>query len=130
MRHSDLPPEIEHVASIIVNAAVQVHRALGPGLLESTYEHCLTMELELKGLKVQRQVTTPLVYRGRTLDPGYRIDMLVDHSVVVENKSVEVLLPVHESQVLTYLKMGGFRLGFLLNWFVPRMSQGIRRFIR
>ncbi len=119
--------EIEEVATAIVDAAVKVHKALGPGLLESAYQHCLTYELRKRGLKVETEVLLPVVYDGQHFDIGYRMDMLVENCVIVENKTVDQLAPIHEAQLLTYLKLRDCRLGFLLNWNVTLMKHGIRR---
>jgi len=121
--------EIEAVAHEIVDSAIKVHRALGPGLFESAYQRCLAYELQTRGLSVECEVVLPISYRGQQLDAGYRIDMLVDNQVIVENKAVERVLPVHEAQVITYLKLRDCRLGFLLNWNVPMMKLGIRRLV-
>jgi GxxExxY protein len=121
--------DIEAVGKEIVNAAVKVHRALGPGLLESAYQQCLTYELRKRGLHVDCEVLLPVVYDGQEIDAGYRIDMLVEEMVIVENKVVSILLPIHEAQMLTYLKLQDCRLGFLLNWNVTLMKQGIKRMV-
>ena len=121
--------EIEDVASKIVAAAIKVHTALGPGLLESAYQKCIQYELQKSELKVECEVALPVVYDKVKIDAGYRIDMIVDGSVIIENKTVEKLLPIHEAQLLTYLKMKNCRIGFLLNWNVPRMKDGIRRMV-
>jgi len=113
----------------IVDGAVHVHSALGPGLLESAYEECLAYELRERGLTVRTQVALPLVYKGIRLDHGYRIDMLVEESVVVELKTALGLHPVHEAQLLTHLKLSGHRLGLLLNFYVPLMRDGIKRIV-
>jgi GxxExxY protein len=120
---------IEKVGRNIVDAAIKVHRALGPGLLESAYQKCLAYELDKRGLRVECEVVLPVVYDDQRIDAGYRIDMLVEDVVIVENKTVERLLPVHEAQLLTYLKLRDCRLGFLLNWNVPLMKQGIKRMV-
>jgi GxxExxY protein len=119
--------DIEQVARQIVDASIQVHRALGPGLLESAYQTCLAHELRKRGLRVDCEVLLPLVYDGVKIDAGYRIDMLVEDRVIIENKTVEKLLPVHQAQLLTYLKLRDCRLGFLLNWNVSLMKHGIKR---
>jgi GxxExxY protein len=121
--------DIEAVAQQIVDAAIKVHRALGPGLLESAYQACLAHELRARGLQVDCEVLLPVVYDGLQIDAGYRIDMLVQECVIVENKAVEKLLPIHQAQLLTYLKLRDCRLGFLLNWNVSLMKQGIRRVV-
>jgi len=119
--------EIEEVGRLIVDSAFQVHSGLGPGLLESAYQACLAHELHLRRLQVDLEVVQPVIYKGIPFDTGYRIDMLVDRCVVVENKCVEQLLPIHEAQLLTYLKLGGYHLGFLINWNVPLIKTGIKR---
>jgi GxxExxY protein len=121
--------DIEAIGKDIVDAAIKVHRALGPGLLESAYQYCLTYELRQRGRRVECEVLLPILYDGQRMDAGYRIDMLVDDSVVVENKTVEHLLPIHEAQLLTYLKLRDCRLGFLLNWNVVLMKNGIKRMV-
>lgn len=113
----------------IIGAAIAVHRALGPGLLESTYEACLAYELLERGLRIERQAPLPVVYRGVRIDCGYRLDLVVEGSVVVEIKAVERLLPIHEAQMLTYLKLSGRSVGLLLNFNVPTLREGIRRFV-
>jgi GxxExxY protein len=119
--------DIEEVARQIVDAAIKVHRGLGPGLLESAYQKCLEYELRKRGLQVECEVLLPVIYESVQIDAGYRIDMLVEGCVIIENKTVEKLLPVHQAQLLTYLKLRDCRLGFLLNWNVPLMKQGIKR---
>jgi GxxExxY protein len=121
--------DIEEIGKQIVDSALHVHRALGPGLLESAYQACLAYELRKRGLKVECELLLPVQYAGFLIDAGYRLDMLVEGCVVVENKAVQALLPIHEAQLLTYLKLGDCRLGFLLNWNVPLMKQGIKRMV-
>ena len=121
--------EIEDIASKIVSAAMKVHTALGAGLLESAYQKCLEYELRAAGIKVDCEVALPVVYEKIKIDAGYRIDMLVDETVIIENKTAEKLLPIHEAQLLTYLKMRKCKLGFLLTWNVPRMKDGIKRMV-
>jgi GxxExxY protein len=111
----------------IVDAAIKVHSALGPGLLESVYEACLAHELGQRGLGVERQVSLPVRYAGIVIEAGLRLDLLVEQCVVIEIKAVEALLPVHTAQLLTYLKLGDYPLGLLLNFNVPHMKQGIKR---
>ncbi len=120
--------DIEDIATDIVDAAIKVHRALGPGLLESAYQTCLTFELRKRGRKVLTEVTLPITYEGQQVNAGYRIDMLIDELVIVENKA-EAILPLHEAQLLTYLKLKDCHLGFLLNWNVKLMRNGIRRIV-
>jgi GxxExxY protein len=121
--------DIEEVAKDVVDAAIKVHKALGPGLLESAYQQCHIYELRQRGRKVLTEVTLPLVYADQKIDVGYRIDTLVDGLVIVENKTVENLLPIHQAQLLTYLKLSGCKIGFLLNWNVRLMKDGIRRVV-
>ena len=113
----------------IIGAAIEVHRALGPGLLESAYEECLCHELALRGIVFRRQVPLPLAYKGIQLDCGYRLDLLVEDTVVVEVKAVQEVLPLHEAQLLTYLRLGGWKVGLLLNFNVPVLRRGIRRLV-
>ncbi len=123
----DLSFEEEALATSIVDAAVKVHSALGPGLLERVYEICLVHELKKRGHKIETQVAVPIHYDGIQLDTGLRLDVVVDGLVILELKSVEHLLPVHEAQLITYLKLSGIRLGFLLNFNVSLMKNGISR---
>jgi GxxExxY protein len=114
------------VAGEIIDAAIKVHRALGPGLLESSYEVCLEHELTVRGLRVERQVPVPIVYEGIRLDCGYRLDLFVDDGIIVEVKSVEKLLPLHTAQVLTYLRLTGARQLLLFNFNSVRLLDGMR----
>jgi len=127
--HEALPRHIEDVAKAVIDASIEVHRALGPGLLESAYETCLTHELERRAHVVRRQVALPVVYHDVRLDAGYRIDMIVDDQVIVEVKSVDAVTPVHKAQLLTYLRLAERRLGFLINFNVVLLKQGITRMI-
>ena len=113
----------------IIGAAIEVHRALGPGLLESAYEQCLCHELSLQGMEFRRQVELPVRYKAVQLDCGYRIDVLVEDRVVVELKAVERLLPIHEAQLMTYLKLSGHSVGLLLNFQVPVLKDGLKRIV-
>jgi GxxExxY protein len=108
---------------------VKVHRALGPALLESTYQACLTHELNSRGIEVACEVVLPVRYEGIKIDAGYRIDMLVAECIIIENKSVQALAALHKAQLLTYLKLSGYRLGFLVNWNVPRIKDGLQRMV-
>mgnify|MGYP001544260857 CR=1 FL=1 len=126
----DLGVEEERLASVIVDAAIKVHSALGPGLLESVYEACLVHELRLRGHRVETQVVLPIHYEGMTIESGLRLDLRIDGLAIVELKATEKLSLVHEAQLLTYLKLGGLRLGFLLNFNVPLMKDGIQRRVR
>jgi GxxExxY protein len=119
----------EEVGHAIIGAAIKVHSALGPGLLESAYELCLVYELEKLRLRVARQVPVAIRYEDLSIDNAYRVDLLVDESVVVELKSLEQVLPVHRGQLLSYLRLGGFKLGYLLNFNVPLMRDGITRLV-
>lgn len=121
--------DIEAIATDIVDSAIKVHKALGPGLLESAYQYCHAYELRRRGRKVSTEVTLPLLYEGQKLDAGYRLDTLVDDAIIIENKTVESFLPIHEAQLLTYLKLSGCKIGFLLNWNVKLMKNGIRRVV-
>jgi GxxExxY protein len=114
----------------IVDSAYRVHSALGPGLLESVYEQCLAYELECRALRAWRQVPLPVIYRDVRIEAGFRIDLEVEGQVIVEVKAVERLLPVHEAQLLTYMKLSGLGLGLLLNFNVSLMKDGIRRLVR
>jgi GxxExxY protein len=113
----------------IIGFAIEVHRGLGPGLLESAYEECLCFELKTAGLPFARQVPLPVVYKSVKLDCGYRMDIVVDRRLVIELKTVERLLPVHDAQLLTYLKLGGLRTGLLLNFHSPVLREGIKRLV-
>lgn len=121
--------DVDEVASKGVGAAFAVHSALGPGLLEGVYEACLAHELKKRHLDVQRQVALPVVYDGVRIDAGLRLDLLVNSNVIVEIKAVDVLLPVHKAQVLTYLKLTGHPLGLLINFNVPLIKHGIKRIV-
>jgi len=113
----------------IIGAAMEVHRVLGPGLLESAYEACLVYELTQQGLKVEQQKALPLLYKGVHLDCGYRLDLVVDEAVIVEIKAVDALHPIHEAQLISYLKLSGCRVGLLINFNVRLLKEGIRRFV-
>ncbi len=117
----------EALTDQVIAAAIEVHRELGPGLLESAYEQCLCHELHLRGLTFRRQVELPVVYKGTRLDCGYCIDLIVDEQVIVELKAVEKLLPVHEAQLMTYLRLTKLRVGLLINFNVPVLKEGIKR---
>ena len=121
--------DLERLARIVVDAGLKVHRTLGPGLLESAYEHCLARELQIRGLAVRRQVALPIVYEGAKLESGYRLDLVIDDALVIEVKAVEVLTRLHEAQVLTYLRLSGHRIGFLMNFNVTLFKQGVRRLV-
>jgi len=120
-------PHVNVLTYQTIGAAIEVHRLLGPGLLESTYRECLCRELALRGISFRRECGIPLQYKGINLDCGYRADLLVADLVVVEIKAVEQLAPVHEAQLLTYLRVGGWKLGLLINFNVVVLKEGIRR---
>ena len=120
---------INDITETIIGAAISVHKELGPGLLESAYEACLAYELTERKLKIERQKALPVVYRGVELDCGYRIDLLVEDQVVVELKAVENLEPIHEAQMLSYLKLSKCKVGLLINFNVKILRKGIRRFV-
>jgi GxxExxY protein len=125
----DIPKAHEEIAAQVVDAAFRVHSELGPGLLESAYEHCLAFELTGRGLMVDCQVAMPVVYRGTRLDIGYRLDVVVNRRIAVEIKAVQELLPIHRAQLLTYLRLSGYRIGFLINFNERVIKSGIRRLV-
>ncbi len=129
MSFEDVDKELDETASQVVDAVFKIHKTFGPGLLESAYEACLIHELKKRGLKVESQVAVPLVYDGVKIDVGFRIDLLVGQRLIVELKAVEAILPIHEAQVLTYLKVTENRLGLLVNFNVPLIKKGIQRVI-
>ena len=118
---------VNEITEAVIGAAIEVHRALGPGLLESVYTQCLCHELNLRGLSFVTEHSLPVVYKGLRLDCGYRVDLVVAGAVVVEVKAVDRLAPVHEAQLLTYLRLGGWQVGLLLNFNVAVLRDGIRR---
>ncbi len=117
------------ISNIIIGKAIEVHKALGPGLLESAYQECLYFELIESGLKVEKEKPMPIIYKDVKLDHGYRIDLLIENKVVVEIKTVDAIMDVHEAQILTYLKLGDYKLGLLINFNVQLLKKGIRRFV-
>lgn len=117
------------ITSKVINAAIEVHKALGPGLLESAYKECLYYQLAKSGLNVQKEKALPLIYEEVKLDCGYRIDLLVENKIVIEIKSVEALNDLHTAQILTYLKLGNYKIGLLLNFNVVLLKNGIKRII-
>src|SRR5262249_22391957 len=120
-------PHLNELTHEIVGAAIEVHRHLGPGLLESSYRECLCRELLLRGVAFQKEYQLPLYYKGINLDCGYRADIVVENQVLIELKAVHSLIPVHEAQLLTYLRLGGWKIGLLINFNVPVLKDGIRR---
>ncbi|MBI3536558.1 MAG: GxxExxY protein [Chloroflexi bacterium] len=121
--------QINSITQNIIGAAIEVHKALGPGLLESAYEECLCHELSLRKIPFERQKQLPIDYKGIRLEAGYRIDLLVANSVIVEIKSVEGILPIHEAQLLTYLRLADRKVGLLINFNVSLLKQGIKRLV-
>lgn len=120
---------INELTQAIIGAAIEVHRALGPGLLESAYEECLCKELTLRQIPFERQRPLPMEYKGLKLECGYRLDLLVADTVVLEVKAVDAIIPIHEAQLLTYMKLGGWKVGLLINFNVPVLKQGVRRLV-
>ena len=118
---------LQSLSNAIIGAAIEVHRELGPGLLESVYEECLRYELETKGLNVKTQVDLPLLYKGNNTGKQFRIDMLVEDSFIVELKAVEMMKPLHDVQLLTYMKLANMHMGLLINFNVPVLKEGIKR---
>jgi len=121
--------DVNKTTESIIGAAIEVHRHLGPGLLESAYEECLCEELLLRKVPFMRQIVLPVVYKSKKLDVGYRIDLLVNNEVVVELKAVETILPIHEAQTLTYMRLGGWQVGLILNFNVTILKNGIKRLV-
>jgi len=120
---------LNRITESIIGAAIEVHRALGPGLLESAYEACLAFELAQRGLQVEQQKPLPVLYREVKLDCGYRLDLLVEEAVIVEVKAVDRLMPIHQAQLLSYLKLSGCKVGLLINFNVKVLKDGIRRVV-
>ena len=121
--------DLNQLSSKIIGAAIEVHKTLGPGLLESTYEECLCHELDLQGLKYDRQINLPVHYKDKKLDCGYRVDVIVERSVILELKAVDAILPIHKAQLLTYLKLSNVQLGLLLNFNISLMRDGVHRIV-
>ena len=127
--YAAIPVRAEAAARAAVDGAFQVHKALGPGLLESAYEHCLAYEIARPGLSVQRQVALPIVHEGEKLDAGCRLDLVIDGAVIIEVKSIDALAPIQDAQVITYLKLLALRIGLLMNFNVTLLKQGLKRFV-
>jgi GxxExxY protein len=127
MKQVIVPDDIERLATQTVNAALAVHRALGPGLLESAYQECLGIELSLAGLNVEREKLLPLIYRGHSIESAYRLDLILNGTLLVELKAIESIQPIHRVQVTTYLKLLRLPLGLLINFNVPLIKDGITR---
>jgi GxxExxY protein len=121
--------DINEITEKVIGAAIEVHSQLVPGLLESAYEDCLCRELALRDISFKKQLTLPLEYKGVKLDSGFRVDLLIEEAVVIEAKAVESILPVHEAQLLTYLKLGKWKVGLLINFNVARLKEGIKRVV-
>lgn len=121
--------EYNQLSQTILDAAITVHKEMGPGLLESVYELCLLKELELRGLRAKNQVPIPLIYKGYELSKEFKIDLLVENEIILEIKSVEILLPIHQAQTISYLKLAQKRLGFLINFNSPLLKDGFKRFV-
>jgi len=127
LHHRDTETERDPLTDSVIGAAIEVHRVLGPGLLESAYEECLCHELECRGIKFARQVALPVRYKAILLDCAYRMDVVVENQLVLELKSADKLLPIHEAQLLTYLRLSGLHTGLLLNFNVPAIKDGLKR---
>lgn len=121
--------ELNKLSRIILEAAITVHKEMGPGLLESVYQQCLAKELRDRGINISPLVPVPLIYKGHVLSKDYVIDILIENEIVIELKAVEGILPVHEAQIISYLKLAKKRLGFLINFNVPKLKDGFRRFV-
>jgi GxxExxY protein len=126
---SKIPVDLESLSYKIIGLAIEVHRQLGPGLLESAYQQCLYYEIKKAGLKVEKEITLPIIYKDITLDQGYRIDLLIEDKLVIELKTVESFTSVHFAQILTYLKLGNYPLGLLINYNSKILRNNIKRFI-
>lgn len=120
---------LNHVSNVVIGAAIEIHRVLGPGLLESAYEECLAWELQQQGLMVERQVSIPISYKALYIENAYRADLLVQNELIIELKSIDAFQPIHTAQLLTYLKLLDVRLGLLLNFKVAQMRNGIKRIV-
>jgi GxxExxY protein len=128
--HAEVAMERDPLTARVIGAAIEVHRELGPGLLESAYEECLSWELSRAGLAFERQVSLPIRYKGAlAVEAGYRLDLVIDGRLVLEIKAVEALAPVHEAQLLTYLRLSGIKTGLLMNFNTPVLKQGIKRMV-
>ena len=129
INHNSYDKQLNSLSSQVIGAAIKVHSALGPGILESAYEACLLYELELRDIKVESQVSLPVNYYGHEIDAGYRIDLLVENSLIVELKAVETIKNIHKTQLLSYLKLSDARLGLLINFNVTLLKEGIHRIV-
>ena len=129
MQYKPVPNHVNQLSAVIVDSALTVHRKLGPGLVEKVYEECLLYELRRRGLKVESQVSLPIVYDELKINGAFRIDILVENCVIIEIKAIENILPVHEAQLLTYLRLTNIRLGMLINFNSPLVKDGIKRIV-
>jgi GxxExxY protein len=121
--------ELNEISSVILDACISVHKEMGPGLLESVYKHCLAEELCLRKINYALEVPVPLIYKGRSLNKDYSMDVLVEGEIIIELKAIEGILPIHEAQIISYLKLADKRLGFLINFNVPKLKMGFKRFV-
>lgn len=121
--------KFDELSSRVIGCAIEVHKTFGPGLLESTYEQCLVREMALSGISLRRQYPLPVEYKGVKLDCGYRVDLLVEDQLIIGLKSVERMLPIHEAQLLTYMRLANIKVGLLMNFNVTRLKDGIKRFV-
>jgi len=126
----EVKKEINFISNRVIGAAIEVHRNLGPGLLESAYEECICREFELRGIIYERQKSIPLLYKGSKLDIGYCADLMVEEKIIVELKTVDFILPIHEAQLITYLRLADLWLGLLINFNVPILKKGIKRIVK
>jgi len=118
----------KQITEKIIGASIEVHRVLGPGLLESAYEECLSYELSTSGFQISRQISLPIIYKDKKLEAGYRVDLVVENKVIVEIKAVESVSDIHRAQLITYLKLSGSKVGLLINFNVPKLIDGLQRF--
>ena len=121
--------EFDKLSNRVIGCAIEVHRYLGPGLLESTYEQCLAHEMKMEGMPFKLQYPLPVEYKGIKVDCGYRVDLLVNNTLIVELKSVDKILPIHQAQLLTYMKLSGIKIGLLINFNVEYLKRGIKRMV-
>ncbi|MEM7681005.1 MAG: GxxExxY protein [Planctomycetota bacterium] len=129
MNHKGTETQSDELSRAVLGCAIEVHRELGPGLLESAYEACLVWEIEQAGLACQRQLSLPVHYKGQSLDVGYRVDLVVEDRLILELRTVDTILPVHEAQLLTYMKLTGFSTGLILNFKTALLRDGIKRMV-
>lgn len=128
MNHSDFN-SLNELSSLVLGAAITVHKEMGPGLLESVYQHCMTRELALRNIEARQMIPVSLFYKGEPLNKDFVIDILVQDEIILELKAVDGILPVHEAQIISYLKLAKKRLGFLINFNVPLLKHGFKRFV-